>query len=140
MDRRTFVTGASALIAAPFAAGAQQAGKVPRIGVLGTTPPAAAVTFQAFRKGLQELGYAEGQHLHLNYRWPESEREGYPALAAELVQGRFDVILTISAGAARAAQRGHGHRSDRLLAQWGRSVQLGMVASPARPGGNATAP
>jgi putative ABC transport system substrate-binding protein len=139
MDRRAFLgTLTSGFLAAPLAAEAQQAGKVSRIGVLGTSPPAAAVNFQAFRKGLQELGYMEGQHVHLDYRWPEGERESYPALAAQLVQGRFDVILTISAGAARAAKRATDTVPIVFCSVGDDPVQLGMVASLARPGGNAT--
>ena len=139
MERRTFLAGTGAvLFAAPLAAEAQQAGKVSRIGVLGTSPPATAVSFQAFRKGLQELGYVEGQHVHLDYRWPEGEREGYPALAAQLVQGKFDVILTIGAGAARAAKRATDNVPIVFCSMGEDPVQLGMVASLARPGGNAT--
>jgi putative tryptophan/tyrosine transport system substrate-binding protein len=127
-----------ALVVGPLAAEAQPAGKVSRIGVLGTSPPVAAVNFQAFRKGLQELGYVEGQHVHLDYRWPEGRREGYPALAAQLAQIRFDVILTISADAARAAKRATDTVPIVFCSMGEDPVQLGMVASLARPGGNAT--
>ena len=66
MDRRTFVGSIGlGLVTVPLGAEAQPAGKVSRIGVLGTTPPAGAVNFQAFRKGLQEFGYVEGQHVRL---------------------------------------------------------------------------
>jgi putative tryptophan/tyrosine transport system substrate-binding protein len=129
---------ALSLLAAPLVAEAQEAGKVPRIGVLGTSPPAAAVSFEAFRKGLQELGYVEGQHVHIDYRWPEGEREGYPALAAQLVQGRFDVIVTISGGAARAAKRATDTVPIVFCSVGDDPVQLGMVASLVRPGGNAS--
>jgi putative tryptophan/tyrosine transport system substrate-binding protein len=80
----------------------------------------------------------EGQHVHLDYRWPEGERESYLALAAQLVQGRFDVILTISAGAARAAKRATDSFPIVFCSMGEDPVQLGMVASLARPGGNAT--
>ena len=139
MDRRTFVgTLTLGLVAVPLPAEAQQTGKVWRIGVLGTSPPVAAVSFEAFRKGLQELGYVEGQHVHLDYRWPEGEREGYPALTAQLVQSKVDVILTISAGAARAAKRATNTVPVVFCSMGEDPVQLGMVASLARPGGNAT--
>jgi putative ABC transport system substrate-binding protein len=122
MDRRAFIGRVvGGLLAAPLAAEAQQAGKVLRIGILGTTPPALAVSFHAFQKGLQELGYLEGRHVHLDFRWPDGERAGYPALAAQLVKDRFDVILTISAGAAIAAKRATDNRSYCLLRTWGRS-------------------
>jgi hypothetical protein len=74
------------LLAALLDAEAQEARKVPRIGVLHTVPP--STSFQAFRKGLWELGY-----IHLDYRWPESGPAGLQALAAEFVQSRFDVIV-----------------------------------------------
>ena len=139
MDRRTFVsTIGLGLVTAPLGAEAQQAGKVSRIGVLGTSPPAAAVSFQAFRKGLQELGYVEGQHVHLDYRWPEGGREGYPALAAQLVQSKVEVILTISADPTRAAKRATDTVPVVFCSIGEDPVQLGMVASLARPGGNAT--
>jgi putative ABC transport system substrate-binding protein len=139
MDRRAFLgTLTSGFLAAPLAAEAQPAGKVSRIGVLGTSPPAAAVNFQAFRKGLQEFGYVEGQHVRLDYRWPAGEREGYPELAAQLVQGRLDVILTIGAGAARAAKRATDSVPIVFCSMGDDPIQLGMVASLARPGGNAT--
>ena len=77
MDRRAFL-GIVALLAAPRAAAAQQGSKVPRIGILGTGPPGTSVSLPAFQKGLQDLGYVEGQHVHLDYRWPESGPEGYP--------------------------------------------------------------
>jgi putative ABC transport system substrate-binding protein len=139
MNRRTFLCGLTlGSLTAPFAAEAQQAGKVSRVGVLGTSPPAAAVNFQAFRKGLQELGYVEGQHVHLDYRWPAGEREGYPARAAQLVQSRFDVILTIGTGAARAAKRVTDTVPIVFCSVGDNPIELGMVASLARPGGNAT--
>jgi len=139
MDRRTFIVCAmGGLLAAPLAAKSQQAGKVSRIGVLGTTAPALAVTFHAFQKGLQELGYVEGQHVHLDYRWPESERTGYPALAAQLAKGGFDVIVTISVGAAIAAKAATDTVPVVFCALGDDPVQLGMIASLARPGGNTT--
>jgi putative ABC transport system substrate-binding protein len=139
MDRRTFIGRVmGGLLAAPLAAKAQQGGKVSRIGVLGTTPPAAAVNFRAFQKGLQELGYVEGQHVHLDYRWPEGERDGYPTLAAQLVNGKFDVILTISTGAALAAKGATDTVPIVFCALGDDPVQLGMIASLARPGGNTT--
>jgi putative ABC transport system substrate-binding protein len=139
MNRRAFLAGTGAmLLAAPLAAEAQPAEKVWRIGVLGTNPPTAALSFQAFRKALQELGYVEGQHVHIDFRWPEGERGSNPALAAQLVQGRPEVILTISAGAARAAKEATDTIPIVFCAMGDDPVQLGMVASLARPGGNVT--
>ena len=103
MDRRAFL-GIVALLAAPRAAAAQQGSKVPRIGILGTGPPGTSVSLPTFQKGLQDLGYVEGQHVHLDYRWPESGPEGYPPLALQMVRSRVDVILTISTAPALAAK------------------------------------
>jgi putative ABC transport system substrate-binding protein len=139
MDRRAFISGITGgFLAAPLAAGAQQAAKIPRVGVLGTSPPGANELFQAFRKGLQELGYVEGQHIHLDYRWPEGGREGYPALAAQLVQSRFDVILTMSNAPALAAKRATDTVPIVFCTLGDDPVLLAMVASLGRPGGNAT--
>ena len=85
------------VLAAPLAAEAQEAQKVPRIGILHQIPPSA--TFQAFRNGLQELGYVEGQQILLDYRWPEGRApKGLlgPRCPVGPGQGRCDP-LTISA-------------------------------------------
>jgi len=119
-----------------LAAEAQEAGKVPRIGVLHAIPPSA--TFEGFRKGLQELGYVEGRDVHLEYRWPKGGPEGLPALANQLVQSRFDMILAVSSGAARAAKRATSTVPIIFCAVGEDPVQNGMVSSFARPGGNAT--
>ena len=103
MRRRAFLCGSAAMLAAPLAAQAQEAARVPRVGVLHSIP--APATYEAFRRGLQELGYMEEQQVHLEYRWAEGGPEALSAVAAELVQGRFDLILAISSGAARAAKR-----------------------------------
>jgi putative ABC transport system substrate-binding protein len=137
MDRRAFL-GSLALLAAPLAAKAQQAGKVPRIGILGTIPPGASVSFAAFQKGLQELGYVDGQHVHLDYRWPDSGAGGYPPRALQLVQSRVDVILTISVAPALAAKRVTDTLPIVFCALGDDPVRLGLVASLARPGGNVT--
>jgi putative ABC transport system substrate-binding protein len=139
MDRRTFISSATGgFFALPLVAEAQPTRKVSRIGVLGTSPPATAPAFQAFRKGLRELGYIEGQHVHLEYRWPEGERDAYPELATQLVESRVDLILTISAGAAHAAKQATDTTPIVFCSMGEDPIQLGLVASLARPGGNAT--
>ena len=137
MDRRAFL-GIVALLAAPRVAEAQQGGKVPRIGILGTGPPGTSFSLQAFQKGLQDLGYVEGQHVHLDYRWPEGGPEGYPPLALQMVRSRVDVILTISAAPALAAKRATDTLPIVFCTLGDDPVRLGLVASLARPGGNAT--
>src|SRR5262245_430621 len=135
LGRRSFMMAAAGgLLGAPLAAEAQEPGKVLRIGVLGANPPGASNSFPAFRKALQELGYVEGQNVRLEYRWPESGREGYPALAAQLVQSRVDVILTISSASALAAKRATDTLPIVFCALGDDPVRLGLVASLARPG------
>ena len=137
MDRRAFL-GIVALLTAPRAAAAQQESKVPRIGILGTGPPGTSVSLQAFQKGLQDLGYVEGHHVHLDYRWPASGPEGYPPLALQMVRSRLDMILTISVAPAIAAKRATDMLPIVFCALGDDPVRLGLVASLARPGGNAT--
>jgi putative ABC transport system substrate-binding protein len=92
--RRAFIgTLASALLAAPLAAEAQQAAKVARIGYLGNSPAALPHLREAFLQGLRDLGYVEGRNLVIEYRYAEGKLERFPALAAELValNGRCQV-------------------------------------------------
>src|SRR5262245_18918172 len=136
MNRRAFVCGLTlGTLAAPLAVRAQPAEKVWRIGVLHLIP--SSIGFQGFRMGLQELGYVEGQHVHLEYRWPRGQ-EGPETLAAQLIKSRFDVILAISSGAASAAKRVTDTVPMVCCAVGEDPVKLGMVSSLARPGGNAT--
>jgi putative tryptophan/tyrosine transport system substrate-binding protein len=117
---------------------AQQPKKVPRIGFLALTPPAPLSTrVEAFRKGLRELGYSEGKNISIDYRFAEGEADRLPALAAELVRLKVDVIVTSGPIPTRAAKEATstipivmGFDSD--------PVGNGFVASLARPGGNIT--
>jgi len=88
------------LFTAPFAAEAQKAGKVYRIGVLDSTPVAPNTNLDAFRQGLRELGYVEGQNLVIEYRSPAGRQGAFPDLAAELVRLKVDLILATPAHAA----------------------------------------
>ena len=75
---------------------AQQAGKIPRIGYLtGATPDGQAARIEAFRQGLRELGYVEGKNIVIEYRYAEGKLDRLPALAAELVRLKVDVIVTV---------------------------------------------
>src|SRR5260370_10111946 len=86
MDRRTFLGAlASGVLAAPLAVEAQQAGKVPRIGFLsGTSPSDRPPLLDAFRQGLRELGWVEGQNIVIDYRYAEDQADPPPGPAAEL--------------------------------------------------------
>ena len=136
MKRRTFISGITAgLLAAPLVAEAQEAGKVARIGVLNSgSPPAPFV--ESFKQGLRELGYVEGRNISIEYRWAEGRDERLPGLAADLVRLRVDVIVASSQAAVAAKQATTA--IPIVMAIITDPVRLGLVASLARPGGNAT--
>ena len=91
-----FVTLALGILVAPLATDAQQPAKVPRIGFLvlarASDPLASRVT-EAFRQGLRERGYVEGQNIAIEYRWAEGRLDRFPGLAADLVRLKVDVII-----------------------------------------------
>src|SRR6266849_2904341 len=96
------------LLAAPLAAEAQQAAKVARLGFLALNPAANPHPHEAFRQGLRDLGYVEGRNVVIEYRSAEGKPERLPALAAELVALKVDVIVapnTLGAVAAKQATR-----------------------------------
>jgi putative ABC transport system substrate-binding protein len=135
VDRRAFLAGAVALLAAPLAAESQPAGKVYRIGILvpGSTSP----QIHAFREGLRDLGYVEGQNLAIEYRSAEDRLERLAGLAAELVTLKVDIIYANVTPAAQAAK----NATQAIPIVFGASsdpVDYGLVASLARPGGNIT--
>ena len=139
MDRRTFLAGTGAvLLAAPLAAEAQQARKAPLIGILWNNPLAAtAHIVEAFRQGLRELGYVEGQNIVIEFRSAEGRMERAPDLAAELVGLKVDVIVTGTTPGVRAAQQATSTIPIVMGISYD-AVLEGLVASLARPGGNVT--
>ena len=140
MDRRTFLgTLAGGLLAAPLAAWAQQAGKVPLVGLLDySTPDAARLNWwKAFRQRLRDLGYVEDQSIRFEARWAQGRTDRLPGLAAELVRQRVDVIVTGGGEAARAAKQATA-TIPIVMATGSDPVKLGVVESLARPGGNVT--
>jgi putative ABC transport system substrate-binding protein len=123
------------LLAAPDAAPAQQApGKATRIGLLGDVPP---FLDEAFREGLRELGYVDGQNIRIEYRFPEGKYERLPGLAAELVRLKVDVIVAASPPATEAAKQATS-TIPIVFTVSGDPVADGFVASLARPGANIT--
>jgi len=134
----TVLIPCAALLALCFSAGAQQTAKVPRIGYLtGATPVGQAARIEAFRQGLSELGYVEGKNIVVEYRYAEEKLDRLPALAAELVRLKVDVIVTGGSGNTRAAKEAT-HTIPIVMAQDSDPVGNGFVASLARPGGNIT--
>ena len=139
MNRRTFLSALTgSLLAAPLAAGAQQVGKVSRIGYLSAGSDTANPRVrEAFRQGLRELGWVEGQNIIIEYRWAEGRFDRLPDLAAELVRLKVDVLVAAPTPAALAAKNATG-----TIPIVGMSltdpIGLGLVASLARPGGNVT--
>jgi ABC-type uncharacterized transport system substrate-binding protein len=125
------------LFAAPRAAEAQQAGKVYRIGILGTASAPYEPFIGAFRHRLRELGYEENKTLLIEYRWADGKLDRLPGLAAELVALRVDVIVTHASSGARAAKEATT-TIPIVAATMGDPVEDGLAASLARPGGNLT--
>lgn len=123
-----------ALLAAPLPAGAQPAGMMPRVGYLAPGP---GYPFEAFRQGLQELGYVEGRNIAIERRSAEGKPERLQDLATDLVKLRVDVIVTATTAATQAAQRATT-TIPIVFALADEPVELGLVASIARPGGNIT--
>lgn len=137
MRRRAFVLGGVGVLAATLPVGAQ-APRVIRIGRLSPlTPTTEAPFMDAFRKGLQELGWIEGQHYTIEFRFAEGQIERLPGLAASLVREHVDVILTGSNPGALAAKNATT-TIPVVMVTTGDPIGGGLVASLARPGGNVT--
>jgi putative tryptophan/tyrosine transport system substrate-binding protein len=140
MRRREFISliGGTA-IAWPLTARAQQSTtKVPRIGWLVTGSPISyRFSLAAFREGLTTLGYVDGQNIKIEYRWAEGNLALLPELANELVEQKVDIILAGGSAGAEAAK--HATSLIPIIAAGvGDLVELGLVTSLARPGGNLT--
>jgi putative ABC transport system substrate-binding protein len=117
---------------------AQQPGKIPRIGFLGNSTAALEANLvEPFRQGLRDLGYVEGKTLFIEYRWAEGKYERFPALIAELVALKVDVIVTAGTPATQAYQKAKTSVPLVMIAV-GDPVGTGIIASLNRPGGNIT--
>jgi putative tryptophan/tyrosine transport system substrate-binding protein len=137
VERRAVIVGGVATLVAPNAAGAQQADKVARIGVLAVSAAAFSPRIEAFRRGLREHGYVEGKNIVFEYRYAEGKLDRLPDLAVELVALKVDVIVTASPPSVRAAKRATS-TIPIVFAAVGDPVATGLVKSLARPGGNVT--
>jgi putative ABC transport system substrate-binding protein len=138
MRRRLVLALIASALTAPLAAFAQQPAKIVRIGFLhaaaaqGTEPQ-----LQAFRDAMRELGYVEGKNYQLELRWAEGKLERLPALAAELVQAKVDVIVAASSPSVVAASKAT-RTIPIVMPVSSDPVGDGLVASLAHPGGNIT--
>jgi putative ABC transport system substrate-binding protein len=139
MDRRGFIGSlAIGLLTVPIVARAQQPA-IPVIGFLGSASPAQWSSFvAAFRKGLNEVGYIEGQNVTIEFRWAEGQYDRLPAMAAELAQRRVSVIVAAGGTAAALAARKASATIPIVFSGGDDPVAQGLVASLGRPGGNVT--
>jgi putative tryptophan/tyrosine transport system substrate-binding protein len=137
--RRTFLsTTGAGILAAPLVALAQVPGTVPRIGFVEAGSASVNRHFaDAFRRGLRELGYVEGQSIVIEERWAEGRNERFPDFLAELLRLKVDVIVQASGVGAVAASRATA-TVPIVFVGVSDPVGIGLVTSLARPGGNLT--
>ncbi len=141
MDRRAFIAGTFGFLAAPPSASAQPAGNTQTIGMLlpGAVPAPGQPNplLDAFRGGLRDLGYVEGQNIVIAYRWSEGRDEHFSDLAADLVRLNVAVIVT-SGSIAVLAAKAVTSTVPIVMAFAGDPIGIRVVASLARPGANVT--
>jgi len=138
MNRRAFVTGLGAVLAAPGAAGAQPAGRIYRIAFLALVPGEDTSLMKALLERLRELGYTDGRNMTFEYRSAEGRPERLPSLAVDLVRAKPDILIagfgTLTAQALKASTTS----IPIVFTNLGDPVGAGLVASLGHPGGNVT--
>ena len=137
--RRLLIALGAGALAAPVASFAQQQpARFARIGFLGNSTAALEANLVGpFREGLRDLGYAEGRNVLIEYRWAEGKYERFPALIAELIAMKVDVMVTAGTPGSLAVKKA-ATSVPLVMVAVGDPVGVGLVASLARPGGNIT--
>ncbi len=139
MRRREFITLSAFMAALPLSARAQQKARTAVVGFIHLRSPVdASLLVTAIRQGLQETGYIEGQNLTIEARWAEGEYDRLPALAADLVSRKVDVIVTGGGNASALAAKGATSTIPIVFETGADPVEAHLVASFAHPGGNLT--
>jgi putative ABC transport system substrate-binding protein len=139
MNRIILLVFCAMLFALCFAASAQQPKKTSRIGYLSNTDPASESTrSEAIRLALSERGYIEGQNIAIEYLYAEEKLDRLPELAAELVRRKVDIIVGAGGDRVIRAAKNATKTIPIVMMGGGNSVELGLVESLARPGGNVT--
>ena len=137
MRRRQFIAGLGSAAAWPVVAGAQQP-TMPVIGLVHSGQPGSTGRLPPFSNGLSETGYVEGQNVTIEYHWLAGQFDRLPALMADLVRRRVALIATPASTAGAVAAKAATNTIPIVFVIGEDPVKLGLVASFARPGGNAT--
>ena len=135
--RRDFIVGLGAALGWTLSARAQRKA-TPVIGFLGNGTEAVTPWITAFRRGLDETGYVEGKNVVIEYRWAEARYDRLPALAADLVNRKVDVVVAAGTPGIQAAKSATSTIPIILIGPGDELVAAGFIASLARPGGNLT--